>query len=851
MMKAFHTIAVPHQDILEGRLTMDVFAADLWETSQGRGPDEYRDGDAFFRKTYLTQGLQNILDIVEKRLSGRGGDPVIQIQTPFGGGKTHSLIALYHRAQAWGAKPVVVAGTALHSQTTLWGLIEEQLTGKVTSLSGQTAPGKEALRKLLAAHQPLLILMDEVLEYITKAAGVKVVESTLAAQTIAFLQELTETASALERVCVIVTLPSSIVEHYDETAEKFYQKLQKVTGRIEKIYTPVQDDEITQIIRRRLFSQVKEKETKAVVSAYLDYAEQEGILPAGVQPSEYRSRFFDSYPFLPEVVDILYHQWGSFPTFQRTRGVLRLLSLVIHALKGSDRPFISLADFDLARQDLRQEFVKHIGVEFNGVIAADITDPAAGTKKVDASLGSAYQGLHLGTRAAQTIFLYSFSGGLVKGATSTDIKRAATTTENPASVVAEAVEQLKGKLGFLQSEGDRCFFSNQPNLNRIRLVKMENIVEDRVTEVEKDLLREAVRGGKVKVFVWEEQSGNIPDGEELKLVILKRENGSVREEILKNKGQTPRVYRNTLFFLYPVETERIPFSQAVKYKLACEAIEGDKTLNLSQEQRKENRKELGRAEENLTEAVRRLYRMMAIPVKDGFKEPDMGIPTFGEAKKLIDEVYEKLRSDGEIVEKIAPLVLKEKYLAGTGFVHTEKLYQACLRTPGETRPVSRSVMEQGITEGVVVGLFGLGELESDQPVCRYFKERPPSMAFAGDEIIVAEAICKEQRRPQLQALTGDDNYGKAGKDETGREPEKTEEKKPPAILPKGMETVHLKFRIPKGKVAGIMGVMNLLQSKFENLEIELTARDGAMSEQDYEDKIEETFRQLGINVSGD
>jgi len=149
-------------------------------------------------------------------------------------------------------------------------------------------------------------------------------------------------------------------------------------------------------------------------------------------------------------------------------------------------------------------------------------------------------------------------------------------------VVAEAVEQLKGKLGFLQSEGDRCFFSNQPNLNRIRLVKMENIVEDRVTEVEKDLLREAVRGGKLKVFVWEERSGNIPDGEELKLVILKRENGEIREEILKNKGQTPRVYRNTIFFLYPVETERSPFSQAVRYKLACEAIEGDKTLNLSQ-----------------------------------------------------------------------------------------------------------------------------------------------------------------------------------------------------------------------------------------------------------------------------
>ncbi|PIP08342.1 MAG: hypothetical protein COX51_04655, partial [Syntrophobacteraceae bacterium CG23_combo_of_CG06-09_8_20_14_all_50_8] len=158
----------------------------------------------------------------------------------------------------------------------------------------------------------------------------------------------------------------------------------------------------------------------------------------------------------------------------------------------------------------------------------------------------------------------------------------------------------------------------------------------------------------------------------------------------------------------------------------------------------------------------------------------------GEAKKLIDEVYEKLRSDGEIVEKIAPLVLKEKYLAGTGCVHTEKLYQACLRTPGETRPISRSVMEQGIGEGVAVGLFGLGELESDKLVCRYFKERPPSLAFAGDEIIVAEAICREQRRPQWQVPPGDGTYGKVGEGETGREPEKAEEKKPPSILPKGM-----------------------------------------------------------------
>ena len=120
-MKAFHTIAIPHRDILEGRLTMDVFAADLWEVSQNRGPDEYKDADTFFRKTYLTQGLDNLLSVVKRRLRGEGGDPVIQIQTPFGGGKTHALIAMYHRAAEWNANKVVVAGTALRTEETLWG----------------------------------------------------------------------------------------------------------------------------------------------------------------------------------------------------------------------------------------------------------------------------------------------------------------------------------------------------------------------------------------------------------------------------------------------------------------------------------------------------------------------------------------------------------------------------------------------------------------------------------------------------------------------------------------------------------------------------------------------------------
>ncbi|OIP91485.1 MAG: AAA family ATPase [Syntrophaceae bacterium CG2_30_58_14] len=852
-MKAFHTVAVPHQDILEGRLTMDVFAADLWEVSQGRGPDEYRDPETFFRKTYLTEGLKNLLDVVERRLRGKVGDPVIQIQTPFGGGKTHALIAMYHKAATeWQARTAVAVGTALGTDQTLWGWLEKQLTGKISRFGGQVAPGKEALRSLLTEHAPVLLLMDEILEYVTKAAGVKIAESTLAAQTIAFMQELTECVSAMPGVCLVVTLPSSILEHYDEQAERYYQQLQKVSGRIEKIYTPVQEDEITKVIRRRLFSRVDESAAKKAVAGFLDYAEKEGILPAGIQPSDYRDRFADAYPFLPEVVDVLYHRWGSFPTFQRTRGVLRLLSLVIHDLKGANKPFISLADFDLNRQEIRQEFLKHIGSAFNSVIAADITDAGAGARKVDGALGNAYKGLQLGTRTARAIFLYSFSGGSMKGVTLGEVKRAATTVENPASAVAEAVEQLKNMLFFLQSHGDLYFFSNQPNLHRIRLTKTENIPEREIVEAERDLLKAALKGGKLKLFVWEENSGNIPDNEELKLAIMKKENGNVLEALSKNKGQTPRVNRNTLFFLYPLETERPGFVSAVKLKIACEAVEEDRTLNLSDDQKKENKKELKKAEENVREVIRRLYRLIAVPSREGFKEIDMGIPTYGEARSLDQEVYEKLHSDGEILDKIAPLVLKEKYLNGKEFLSTEQLYQTFLRTPGETRFTGRSVIENGLTEGVCLGLFGLGNLEEGQPVCRYFKEKP-SLSFAGREVLIAEAVCWAQRSQETDTAGAGKSYEQSGLDlVNGKDAGmKKAAEKIGGIPTKGKkDRVRLCFQIPKGKVSGIMGVMNLLQSKFATLELEITATDGAISEQEFEDKIEETFRQLGIEVKG-
>jgi|Deesub1362B_J571_1020462.scaffolds.fasta_scaffold00740_5 hypothetical protein len=544
---------------------------------------------------------------------------------------------------------------------------------------------------------------------------------------------------------------------------------------------------------------------------------------------------------MPEVIDILYHRWGSFPSFQRTRGVLRLLSLVVHSLIGTDKSYISLADFDLSNHDIRLELLKHLGSEFNSIIDSDITNLESGAKKVDSSLGNAYKGLGLGTRAATTVFMYSFSGGTEKGATIGEIKRSATTLGNPASVVAEAAEQLKSKLFYLQQSEDKLFFSNQPNLNRIILTRMENIKDQDVYKLEQSLLRNSIKGDKFKVFIWEENSGNIPDTPDLKLILLKKDDKKTMEDIITTKGASPRVYRNTIFFLYPMDSERPAFTTVIKRHLAYESISMDKTFNLSDEQKKEVKKELKKSEETLSEQIRRLYRKIALPSRNGLKEADLGIPTYGDIKKLDYELYEKLRGE-EIIERIAPLVIKEKFLSDKNYVLTEQIYQSSLKTPGEARPLDKSVFENGIAEGVRIGLFGLGELKDNTPVCHYYKERP-AVSLTGSEILISENICTEQK-------------GSEQKEDYKPLPEKEplviredEEEQSQGRQFFARESIKLKFTIPKGKVANIMGVMHFLQSKFNTLEIELHAKDGSISYQDYEDKIKETFRQLGIEVA--
>jgi len=867
-MKPFSAVAIPHRDILEGRLTMDIFAAELWDVFKGRAVEEYRDPTVFFKKTVMTQGLKNLLAVVEKRLRGEGGDSVIQLQTPFGGGKTHALIALYHKARDWNVNVVVIDGRALDpKETTIWEEIERQLTQKVKILKGSTAPGTEKLREVLEAHQPLLILMDEILEYTTRAAGIKVGASNLAAQVLAFLQELTTTVRTLEKCALIFSLPSSLLERYDENAETLYQQLQKIVGRMEKVYAPIEEEEVPLVVRRRLFSDIDEKEAREIVDRFVDFAEKEKILPEGIEKSVYRERFLKSYPFLPEVIDTLYGRWGSLPTFQKTRGMLRLLSLVIYSLKNAKNPYISLADFDLENQELRRELLKHIGSQFDSVIHQDITSRESGAKKVDRELGDAYSAYSFGTKVATSIFMYSFSGGEEKGATLSEIKRSSADPSVPSSIIADAVDKLNERAFYLWREHGKYFFTARPNLNRVLLTKMEAIKDAELIAEERKLLAEHLKKEHFNLYLWPSLSKEVPDTIELKLVIL--QDRQKAKEFLESYGERPRIHRNTLIFLCPLESERAGFENALRKKLAWQKIEEDRTLKLTPEQEKEVEEKSKDAKMEVVERVGQLYQMVLVPSRTGFKEILLGHPTYGAGINFDREVYDRLRGEEEIATKLSPLKIREKYLKGTDYVETKNLLDSFLNTPGETRIASVEVLRECIREGVKEGLFGLGYLENGKPKVQRFKEEVSPELVEG-EVIISAKLCRPEGVPKQEFQ---EIMKRVERIATPQELISIREEVEHRLSPEQMERfreeiekvrgklavsaeagkckyVELQLEVPPGRLSDVARMVAYLKSKFStvDLKLELVAKEGEIPEKEYEEKIREALQQAGVRI---
>ena len=884
-MKPWWQVAIPHRDIREGRFDEAVFAAKLDEVLEERGPVDYRDPETFFRQTYPTGGLHQLVQTVARRLAGEGGEGVIQLQTPFGGGKTHGLLVLYHLFKHRdrvlkldtvqdlleeiglesipSAKVAAFVGTQADPQEgrTPWGELADQL-GEYERVrvhdEKRVAPGKAVLRDLLERNSPVLVLIDELLEYVVKAAAVRVEEATLKGQVLAFLQELTETVSALPQVVLVLALPSSALERYDEAAEEMLTQLQRISGRVEAIYTPVEGVEIYEIIRRRLFEELGDAaDQRRIVDDYFQLYQSLGDdLFSEARQVAYRERMVRAYPFHPELIDILFERWGTYASFQRTRGVLRLLARVVADLFEREHParLIQPAHLNLHNRAIRREFIKHIGNQFEGVIAADIADETAKAELLDRDAGAEYRRFRVASSLATSIFFYSFSGGRVRGVGTPRLRLSFLRTGIPPAIVGDAMGRLEDELWYLHEEEGRYCFSAQPNLNRVLLDKQETVSEEAIAEETHRLAQDTI-GKALAPYAFPSASRDIPDNKVLKLVLLSeqyisgaRQTDSLLKELFERHGEGLRANKNTLLFLMMEEAGLRDVTQAVRRWLALRAIKDDKPLykNLSEVDRKELDRRLEDAESNLPFKILSAYRILAKGTSEGFQIRDMGMPTVGE-KSLSERARTFLEDEEMLLRQISPRYVQERLLGERQEMDYRTMADAFFTSPDNPILESEEVLKKAIVEGVCQRFFGLRVGEQV-----YFDEGViPSIVTPETQIVSrevaeewkrAEAERRREREGEVYEAIQEEIEGVGVREVVG-------EGEPVRV---GKHAVRIALRIPWDKLAEfVTGVLLPLRSAGADiaLRVELTAQsDDPIDPNVIDLKVRETLRQVGADV---
>ena len=638
-------IIAPHQDVASGRFVQADYMANLAEIYRGEGSIEYADSEEFFRRTFLTEGLRGLLKGAMLRLSRQGGDPVVELQTNFGGGKTHSMVALFHLFGADDPKSLVgvddlmkeagierlpkgnravLVGTSLSAAEvnekpdgtvtrTLWGEMAWQLGGAegyafvAESDAKSISPGSEVLGKLFKKYSPCLILIDEWVAYFRGIYNVSDTPAGSFETNLTFAQALTEAASATEGSLVVATLPASQIEIGGQGGQEALDRLKNTFGRVQTSWTPASSEESFEIIRRRLFEEIPSDAHPAkdvVIQAFSRmYQSNSGEFPSASREAAYKRRLEAAYPIHPELFERLYNDWGGLDKFQRTRGVLRLMASVIHALweRGDGGLLIMPSSVPMDHGPVQSELVRYLDESWSSIISRDIDGPTS----IPLSIDNEFQNLgrySATRRVARTIYMGSAPTykGNNPGIDESRIRLGCAQPGEAVPTFGDALRRLANKAIYLYEDGSRYWFSTQPSVTSLAADRAEEIDPNEVaTKIVEHLRKDIMRGDFTAVHIAPDGSGDIPDEMEVRLVVLgpnyihvSRSDDSqaikAAEEILTNRGTGQRLYKNTLVFLAP-DKQRLPdLEQSIRLLMAWSSIVADhEALNLDAFQRRQ------------------------------------------------------------------------------------------------------------------------------------------------------------------------------------------------------------------------------------------------------------------------
>jgi len=802
-----------HPDVEAGVLTEAVFAIDLGAIAAGdpNVPVVNRDPEAFFRATYLTADLQRLLEEVLASLAGKPGyNRVLKLRTPFGGGKSHTLASLLHAArkrdaldaipEAKGfARPGDVAVAVFDGEKfdarngktledgrtiqTMWGWIAWQIDPEqafpivADHDKDRVAPGGDVIRELItkgAGGRPVLLLLDEVLKYMERAAAVSVLDSTLQRQAKDFFQNLTVETAGSEKAALVYSLTWSAREALGNVG--LLAEIDKLAARVDQLREPVTGDEILPILQRRLLGAAPDPSAASeVATAFQEVVtgmqRAHAETPAERQQAEeegrlFRDRMRSAYPFHPALIDIMRERWTAVDAFQRTRGALRFLASCLHSLKknGGAQPLLGPGDVPLRDVDVRVKMLKELGVQndYDPVITSDIDGPNARAKRIDERMARetpALASVKPATRIATSILLYSFGGlrregsgddeTLPPGVTESELLAACVGPDLDNITATAVLSELRTSCLYLHYDGVRYCFKKDPNVTKL--------IEDAEQGVAREDARARTNGpvrGRIKEMldarlaghhnaqIWPAKSLDIPDEDPRFLVGYlplefagesKSEQERHAKELLSKYGDKPRRYRNGVGLAIPDKKQIEALRRAIRYLLAIERVEAKKQqLRLTKDQL-DQLKERKRTEQAAAESCfRELYTAVWLPrVVGGELELEKvergGRPL--QATGVHERIMELLTSVGtpRIHGSVTPRKITERVKLGESVaegeppirgVRTSDVLEAFFRDISPPRLESATVLRKGIARGIAEGVFaytsgGLPKLGED------------------------------------------------------------------------------------------------------------------------------------------
>ncbi|MDR2172171.1 MAG: DUF499 domain-containing protein, partial [Planctomycetaceae bacterium] len=801
----WYKVVSPREDIRDNRpLDASEFAVHLDHVRNGKAPEDYKNAGKFFARTFITANLRSLAVDVLKRLNGitTATSAVFNMSTQFGGGKTHALTLLYHLAnEGLAAKKfngvqsllqdagllnvpaslcAVFVGTEFDSITgrgsgadgdpkrkTPWGEIAWQIAGqdgfeKVAQHDDKIlAPAGDVLDKIFPQDKPALILMDEIMNFISRS------DEKHSKQFYNFLQNLSEFARSRSNIVLAVSVPASEIEMHEKDQANF-ERIKKLLNRLGKAVIMSVESETSEIIRRRLFEwdgDLLKKNIKDTAKSYAEWIGQhKNQLPGWFPIDEAAQQFEATYPFHPTVISVFERKWQAIQRFQRTRGILRLLALWVadayqKGFKSNQQDLlISLGTAPVENSLFRTALFEQLGESnLDIAVTTDIAGrPDSHSKRLDSEAVADIKKKKLHQKIATSIFFESNGGQIKEVATEPEIRLDIAEPDLDIGNIETALDAIVSASYYLVADNKKYRFSLTPNLNKLLAdrkasVTAKSIDERIITEIKKCFMPYP----NTKTIFWPNRSRDIADEAILTFVILSPEmnHENVGETEIRRRlekwtlehGDGMRRFKNAPVWVVPESDNQL--RDNTRNLLAWEAIQNEiaADLRLDDVQIRQLDASLKKAKRDLTEAIWRTYRNIYYLEKDNILHwEDMGLVTSSSSDSLLQRYITTLRSKDVVVDSISPSTLIRHWAPAFTEWSTKDVKDAFFASPLLPRLLKLDAVLKTLQDGVVNGKFAyVGKTENGKYEPFLYKERVDDIEISTDMFIIRHETAEE------------------------------------------------------------------------------------------------------------